>query len=583
MVKTLPLLPWCLSLLLAGCERPASPPTTATAPPAPPAVVEAAPWFSRIGAESGLDFRHSSGQSGRFWFPEIETGGIGLIDYDRDGLLDVFCVDGGSLEPGAPRPPQHRLYRNLGDWKFTDVTRAAGLECPDGYGMGCAVGDYDGDGFADLYVTQLGSNRLYHNQGNGTFTDVTRHAGVAVNSWSTSAAFVDYDGDGHLDLLVANYVRWSPAVEKECVSTGGRRDYCGPMTYNAPLPPTLFHNRGDGTFEDVTIDAGLTRAFGNGLGVATGDFDHDGRIDLFVANDAMANQLWLNQGGGKFVDDALLRGAGLNAVGVPRAGMGVAAVDLLQRGWLDLYVTHLVGEGHGLFLNRSGQFTDNISPDGPMAGTSPFTGFGLAFADFDNDGKPDLYLAHGRVRLGAGVGGGTGAGVGPDSDPYAEPNSLRRGLGQGRFEEVLPAGGVLPAGVGTSRGLAAGDLDNDGAIDLVVIERDAPVTVLRNRMGQGHHWVQFDLRDREGRDVRNAILQLESGGRIQWRQHQPNEGYCSSQDPRSHFGLGNETRAVRLRVRWPDGKAEEFDALAVDRLHRIQAGHGKPGSGWFTW
>ncbi|MDO8943559.1 MAG: CRTAC1 family protein, partial [Desulfobacterales bacterium] len=255
--------------------------------------------------------------------------------------------------------------------------------------------------------------------------------------------------------------------------------------------------------------------------------------------------------------------------------MGVAAVDLLQRGWLDLYVTHLVGEGHGLFLNHDGQFSDAISPDGPMAGTTPFTGFGLAFADFDNDGELDLYVAQGRVRL--------GAGGGPTSDPYAEPNLLRRGRGQGRFEEVTPAGGVLPAAVGTSRGLAAGDLDNDGSIDLVVIERDAPLTVLRNRAGQGRHWVQFELQDREGRDVRNAILQLESGGRIQWRQHQPNEGYCSSQDPRSHFGLGEQAGPVRLRVRWPGGTAEEFGALSVDRLHRIQAGRGTAGSGWFTW
>jgi hypothetical protein len=570
-----------LGLGLCGCDRPAPPPpaapvTTAVSTPissAPKTIAE--PWFTRMEASSGLDFRHASGQSGRFWFPEIETGGVGLIDYDRDGRLDVFCVDGGSLEPGRPHPPKHRLYRNLGEWKFADVTVAAGLACPDGYGMGCAVGDYDGDGYSDLYVTQLGSNRLYRNQGNGTFADVTAKAGVAVNSWSTSAAFVDYDGDGHLDLLVANYVRWSPATEQECFSSGGRRDYCGPKSFSAPLPPSLFHNQGNGTFADVTEAAGLTRTYGNGLGVATGDFDHDGRIDLFVANDAMANQLWLNQGGGKFVDDALLRGCGFNAVGVPRAGMGVVAVDLLQRGWLDLFVTHLVGEGHGLFLNRNGQFTDFISPDGPMAGSLPYTGFGVAFADFDLDGELDVYVGNGRVRL--------EARARAESDPYAEPNSLLRGRGAGRFEAVNPPGGVLPEILGTSRGVAAGDLDGDGAPDLVVIERDGPVTLLRNRMGQGRHWVQFELRDRAGREVRNAVLRLEGGGKTQWRQHQPNEGYCSSQDPRTHFGLGNRVEPVRLQVRWPDGKAEEFPSLPVDQLHRIQAGKGQAGTGWFDW
>ena len=570
-----------LAVVLCGCDRTASPTpaasvTNAPSTPVPSAQQPAAePWFTRVEPSSGLDFRHSSGQSGRVWFPENESGGVGLIDYDRDGRLDVFCVDGGALDPLRPLPPRHRLYRNLGDWKFADVTVAAGLECPDGYGMGCAVGDYDGDGFADLYVTQLGSNRLYRNQGNGTFADVTAKAGVAVNSWSTSAAFVDYDGDGHLDLLVANYVRWSPDKEQECFSSGGRRDYCGPKSFAAPLPPSLFHNRGDGTFEDVTEAAGLTRAYGNGLGVATGDFDRDGRIDLFVANDAMANQLWLNQGAGRFVDDALLRGCGLNTVGIPRAGMGVVAVDLLQRGWLDLFVTHMVGEGHGLFLNQKGQFTDFISPDGPMMGSLPSTGFGVAFADFDLDGELDLYVANGRVRL--------DARVRSQSDPYAEANTLLRGRGQGRFETVSPPGGVLPEILGTSRGMAAGDLDGDGALDLVVIDKDAPVTVLRNRVGKGRHWVQFELRDGAGREVRNAMLRLADDKRIQWRQHQPNEGYCSSQDPRTHFGLGTRVEPVRLQVRWPDGTAEEFPSLPVDQLHRIQAGKGQSGTGWFDW
>ncbi len=571
-----------LAGMIAGCGR-TGPDPVAVAPkiplqkPGPDPIVgtPTQPWFTAIDSTSGLDFRHSTGQSGRFWLPEMETGGVGLIDYDGDGLLDVFCVNGGSMEPGSPRPPGHRLYHNLGGWKFAEVTEQAGLACPDGYGMGCAVGDYDGDGWPDLYVTQLGSNHLYRNNGNGTFSDVTRAAGVAVGSWSTSAAFVDYDGDGRLDLMVVNYVRWSPEIERECFSAGGRRDYCSPKNYDAPAPSVLFHNRGDGTFENVTEAAGLSRAYGNGFGVATGDFNHDGRIDLYVANDATPNQLWLNQGNGRFVDDALLRGCALNALGVPRAGMGVVAVDLLQRGWLDLFVTHLVGEGNGLFLNRDGNFLDSVTPDGPMAGSVPFTGFGLAFADFDNDGELDLYVANGKVKL--------GISPGDSKDPYAESSSLRRGLGGGRFQGIPPQSTVTPPLMATSRGLAAGDLDNDGSMDLVVVNRDGPITVLRNQAGARGHWIELKLSDQAGHEARNAIVRLVAGGREQWRQNQPNEGYCSSQDPRVHFGLGTATGAERVLIRWPDGRAEDFGPLEGGRLHGIRAGRGRAAPGSFSW
>ena len=545
--------------LLFGCSRePAERAVTKTNEPASTNLAPAHPWFTNVVSGSGLSFIHHSGASGRFWLPEMESGGVGLLDYDGDGLLDVFCVDGGSLDPDRPAAPAHRLYRNLGQWRFEDVTAAAGLACPSGYGIGCTVGDYDGDGREDLYVTQVGSNRLYRNRGNGTFEDVTTRAGVAVNRFSTSAAFVDIDQDGDLDLMVVNYVRWSPNIEMECFSDGGRRDYCSPRNYNAPTPTVLFRNRGDGTFEDVTTAAGLDRAYGNGLGVATGDFDHDGRIDLFVANDATPNQLWLNRGQWRFEEDAPLRGCALNSMGIPRAGMGVVAVDMEQRGWLDLFVTHLVGEGNGFFRNQAGLFVDAVTHDGPMAGS-----------------QLDLYVANGRVRL------GTGTNL-SSVDPFAEANSLSQGLGGGRFAAVSPEGGTTPLLEATSRGLAVGDLDNDGAQDLVVLNRDGPVHLLRNISAPDRGWIGIELHGRRGLNPRNAILRLESETGVQWRSHQPNQGYCSSGDPRVHFGLG-AARKGHLWVRWPDGTAEDFGVLESHRTHRIEVGRGTPAPGAFTW
>ncbi len=557
------------ALLLVSC-RPDAPQPVKAPPPAPSASIAAsppaAPWFERIPPGSGLDFVHSAGSTGKFLMPEMETGGVGLIDFDQDGLVDVFCVDGGSVDPALPKAPGHRLFRNLGNARFEDVTRKAGIAVPDGFGMGCAVGDFDGDAWPDLYVTQLGSNRLFRNRRDGTFEDVTRKAGVAVRSWSTSAAFVDYDADGHLDLFVVNYIRWSPSIEMECFSHGGRRDYCSPVNYRAPAPTVLLRNRGDGTFEDVTARSGLDRAYGNGFGVATGDFDGNGHVDLYVANDAMPNQLWLNQGDGRFLDDAPLRGCALNALGVPRAGMGVVAFDVQQRGALDLFVTHLVGEDNGLFVNQGGNFLDAVTPDGPMAGSSPYTGFGLAFVDFNHDALPDLYVANGRVRLGADQ---------PDpNDPYAEASTLHRGTGPGRFQ-LVPNAGEAAHVPGVARGLAAGDLDNDGAIDLVVIQRNGPVRVLRNVAGTMGGWIQLRLVDAQGREVRNAVVSLHSGSSVQWRQAQPNEGYCSSNDPRLHFGLGNATRADRVVVRWPRRPPEEFGPLDARRLHVLQVGTGR--------
>jgi hypothetical protein len=532
----------------------------------------AEPWFEEIAVQAKLDFRHSSGHSTRFYMPEMATGGVGLLDFDGDGLLDVFCVNGGSLDPAATNHPGNKLYRNLGNWKFEDVTERAGVGGHGEYGMGCACADYDGDGDTDIYVTNVGANILYRNNGDGTFTDVTKQAGVGDEAWSTSSASFDFDGDGHLDLIVANYLKWSRETEVNCYSRGGLPDYCSPLNYKSPAMDTLYHNRGDGTFENVTHAAGLDKAYGNGLGVVCADFNRDGRIDIFVANDGMPNQLWINQGNGKFVDEAMIRGCAVSAFGMPRAGMGVAAVDIWQHGWLDLFVTHLVGEGNGLFVNTNGYFTDTIILKGPNSPSLPYTGFGVGFADFDNDGNLDLYVANGRVKLGA---------RDLDSnDPYAEPNNLLRGVGRGQFEEVTPQGGTSPPLIATSRGAAFGDLDNDGGIDVIVINRDAPAHLLRNVVPHRGHWITLTLLDKKGRDAIGATVRLESSSSIFWRQVQPHQSYCSSNDPRVHCGLGSAQQVNHLIVRWPAGTEEEFGPFAANSFYKVREGSGTPTDGY---
>lgn len=556
----------------AGCDRgptPSGPAAVERPVPSPPATV-GTPWFREVGDASGINFRHSSGHQDRFLMPEINTGGVGLLDVDGDGWLDVFCVNGGFADPSRSGPPGHRLYRNQGGWKFEDVTERAGVGANPGYGMGVTCGDFDGDGRTDLYVLNLRGNVLYRNRGDGTFEDVTAKAGVAGDAWSSSAAFFDYDRDGALDLFVVNYIHWSMATEVACSSRGGEADYCSPLSYRAPAMDRLYRNRGDGTFEDVTTALGIDRAYGNGLGVATGDWDGDGWVDVFVANDATPNQLWMNRSGKGFVDEALVRGCAVNAVGVPRAGMGAVAVDLMARGWLDLFVTHLVGEGNGWFVNEGGHFVDRITARGPTRGSLPFTGFGVGFRDFDHDGEWDLFVAQGRVRLGV-------RDLSP-TDPYAEPNLLLRGLGGAEFEEVTPAGGTLPVLMAASRGAAFGDLDNDGGDDVVILNKDGPVHVLRNAVSQRGSWVGLDVCDARGRVARQALVRVEQGGRRWIRQVQPNEGYGSSHDPRLVFGLGRAAEAVRVVVRWGDGSEETFGPLGAGRYHRLTAGQGVRGN-----
>jgi enediyne biosynthesis protein E4 len=519
------------------------------------------PWFEEVSAAAGVQFRYETGFSGRHLMPEIKGGGVGLLDYDGDGLLDIFCVQAGSLHPGQTNPPGHRLFRNLGNWRFEDVTETAGVAGDGRYGMGVACVDFDGDGLVDIHITHVQGSLLYRNNGDGTFTDVTHAAGLTNASWGVGSAFFDMNNNGHLDLVIANYLRWSIQTETDCFSLGSLPDYCSPLSYNAPATDTLYRNRGDGTFEDITLASGLGHAYGNGLGVACADFNRDGLTDIYIANDAAPNQLWINQGDNTFVDEAMLRGCAVNLLGMSEAGMGVSSADLTHNGWRDLYVTHMVGEANRLFLNEEGLFTDVTPPHGPTLMSWPYTSFGLGFFDFDNDGELDLYVANGRVRLAA---------DNPDpNDPYAEPNNLLRGLGQLQFQSIANAG-TATALFAASRGAAFGDLNNNGSIDIVVVNRDGPIHILRNLVGQRGNWINLRILDQRGRDAIGAEVRIEAAGRTWWRAVAPHESYGSSNDPRIHCGLGDANQIDAALVRWPDGHEQIFTSLQANQFNVIR-------------
>ena len=431
------------ALCLASCRRPQEPEVTAAGGDGAP------PWFEEIAARAGIGFVHHSGHRQRCYLPEIMGGGVALFDMDNDGFLDLYLVQSGDLlNPSAG--DGNRLYHNRGDGTFEDVTEQSGAGIH-GYGMGVTAGDFDNDGFTDLFVTGFGGNVLLRNDGHGHFIDVTARAGVAGSGWSTSAAFVDYDGDGSLDLFVAHYMNWRVAAEVECYSLTGVPDYCSPASYDLPAAATLYRNNGDGTFTDVSARSGVTSAVGNGLGVVAGDFNGDGRIDIFVANDRTPNHLWINEGGGRFREAALTMGCALDQDGAAKSGMGVDAVDLDDDGDLDLLVVNLDGESDSFFRNERTFFIDDTASIGLRTASRPFTRFGMALRDFDNDGRLDLFEANGRVGQQSEA---------YSSDPYAEPSLLFRGLagpgGSTRFEEVKPRGGTLGSLVATSRGAAFG-------------------------------------------------------------------------------------------------------------------------------
>ncbi len=545
------------SLGLAGCG-----PGQGSGPP---------PLFEDVTSELGLPAAAETWPDGTYSTPEIMQGGVGLFDCDEDGDLDLCHV---RVPP--PRATEkrisNRMYRQESDGRFADVTEEAGL-AEAGFGQGLAVGDTENDGDLDLYITNYGPDSFFANGGEGRFANVTERAGFRDDWWSTSAAFGDYDADGFLDLYVAHYLRFDPG--KRCTDPSDREEYCGPRAFNG-APDTLYRNEGNGTFSDRTQEAGIVLpqqgARATGLGVVFTDLTQDGRPDVFVANDAQANQLWVNRGDGTFADEGILRGVAFDQQGRPEANMGIAVGDVDRDGLLDLLVTHLWQENNRLYLGTRGPlFRDFTVGSGLSRHDLERTGFGCGFFDFDHDADLDLALVNGAVRRRPPL---PGAPRGFWAD-YAEPNELFENDGSGVFTLVDEKAGSFASEVEVSRGLAFGDLDSDGDVDMVVSNADNSLRAYRNDAPTaGCHWLQVRVLTR-GRDALGAQIRLRAGGREFLGLALSAYSYCSASDPRAHFGLGPTAVIDEIAVLWPDGTRETFPGTAVDRGITLRQGEGR--------
>ena len=541
--------------------------------PAPPAPQAQSPvTFTDITAQSGVAFRHAASPTSQKYLPETMGGGVALLDYDNDGRLDIFFTNGARLldpMPKGARPDKtdprfwNRLYHQKADGSFEDVTERAGLR-GDGYSMGVAAADFDGDGFVDLYVTGLGGATLYRNRGDGTFEDVTQKTKTTAPGWSTSAGWFDYDRDGRLDLFVARYMDWD--FERGTLYCGSPqvRAYCHPDNFKGAAP-LLFHQKPDGTFEEVSERAGVTDATGKSLGVALADFDNDGLTDIFVANDNARQFLFRNKGDGTFEDVALLAGVGYDENGKSFSGMGVDAADYDNDGFVDVFVTALSNETYPLFRNNGDvTFSYATSTTGVGLVTVPFSGWGARFADFDNDGLRDIFVAQGHVldTIEKTAGYLT----------YKQPPLLMRNTGKG-FVNVSTSAGLTTALA--ARGAAFGDIDNDGDTDVVLGQTDGPAVILRNN-GTRNHWLGLALVGAKGnRQALGARLTVtDSAGGRQIFDVTSAGSYLSSSDPRIIVGLGNRTGVRAVEVRWPDGQTQTISNPQIDRYVLISEKSG---------
>ena len=522
-----------------------------------------------------ISWKHINGRSPQAYLPETTGAGCAFLDYDNDGWMDIYLVNSGRCDFYEPNPPlRNALYRNNRDGTFTDVTEKAGVS-GGGYGMGAAVGDYDGDGFPDLYVTQYERSILYHNNGDGTFTDVTEKAGVAAPGWATSAVWFDYDNDGRLDLFVCRFVDFSKEKNKFCGNPEtGERYYCIPRVYD-PMPSWLFHNNGDGTFTDVSNESGIGAQLGKAWGVVATDVDNDGRMDLFVANDTTANFLFMNRGRGRFEETGLIAGVAYDEAGHARSGMGVDSADYDQDGWMDLFVADVDHEKYALYHNNhDSSFADVSISNGIGSTTFLMSGWGLKFFDYDNDGELDLLLVNGH----------------PDDKiherfpdvTYDEPLLLFRNTGgafQHAFDNVSAKAGAIFQQKFPARGLALGDFNNDGAVDVLISVNNGAPLLLENLAARENHWLGVQLVGKKAnRDAVGARITYQSRDLKRTRFKVGGGSYLSSHDPRVVLGLGARSKVDWVEVQWPQpsGLKERFTALPVDRYVTLHEGTGTP-------
>jgi enediyne biosynthesis protein E4 len=531
--------------------------------------------FRDITAQAGIHFTHNNGAFGKKWLPETMGPGCAFIDYDNDGYPDILLINGDDF-PGHPHAGATtlKLYHNNHDGTFTDVTRRAGLALPL-FGLGVAVGDYDNDGFDDIFVTALGQSHLFHNNGNGTFTDVTKSAGLwGPNEFSTSAAWVDYDRDGKLDLVVANYVQWSEQGDLYCSLDGAHKSYCTPESYKGTAV-RLWHNLGGGKFEDATQKAGLGDPTSKSLGIAILDSNGDGWPDILIANDTQPNKLYVNQGNGTFEERGVAAGIGFSEDGVARAGMGADAADYDRSGHPSIIISNFANQMVSLYHNEgNGLFVDEAPQSEIGRDTLVTLGFGCFFFDYDNDGWPDIFVADGHIeneieRVQKRV-------------SYAEPPHLFRNLGGGKFTEVTAQMGKSFASAKVARAAAYGDIDNDGFLDVLLTTNAGPAYLFHNEGGTNHSLRIKLLGTRSNRDGIGSVVRVTAGNDKQWKMLRSGSSYLSQSELVLTFGLGSQSKADTIEIQWPSGQVDKLSNVHAGQTITLEEGKGITGNRAYT-